>query len=337
MKQVTDKNDITANVGAARKFTLNANAELIDTLSNKLYKHPIRAIIRELVSNAIDANIAKGVQEPIKLHLPTRTEPEFYVEDFGIGMDEDTIYNVYTQYGNSTKNGSNEQIGGLGLGSKTPFAYTTQFMVESGAGKVRKTYTAFKDEDNYPQMTPPLDEVESTKTGTKVSFAVDVSDIDTFYHESVITLLFAQQMPEIVGGGLSTFLSEAGCESIEEFKTLREDVKNNMVITNEKICRIIRTSSYNGTMFVEMGGVLYSLDTDQILDGDRYSGVLRFYSNYDYRGSRYFIMHLPIGSVNIQASREALNYSKHTKNVLNRAVISNIIETVKDITAQIAA
>ena len=48
-------------------------------------------------------------------------------------------------------------------------------------------------------------------------------------------------------------------------------------------------------------------------------------------------MHLPIGSVNIQASREALNYSKHTQNVLNRAVISNIIETVRDITAQIAA
>lgn len=337
MKQVTDKNDIISNVGAARKFTINANAELIDTLSNKLYKHPIRAIIRELVSNAIDANTAKGVQEPIKLHLPTRAEPEFYVEDLGIGMDEDTIYNVYTQYGNSTKNGSNEQIGGLGLGSKTPFAYTTQFMVESGTGKVRKTYTAFKDEDNYPQMTPPLDEVESTKTGTKVSFAVDVSDIDTFYHESVITLLFAQQMPEIVGGGLSTFLSEAGCESIEEFKALREEVKNNMVITNDKICGIIRRSSYNGTMFVEMGGVLYSLDTDQILDGDRYSGVLRFYTNYNYSGNRYFVMHLPIGSVNIQASREALNYSKHTKNVLNRAVISNIIETVKNITAQIAA
>ena len=337
MKQVTDENDITSNVGAARKFTINANAELIDTLSNKLYKHPIRAIIRELVSNAIDANIAKGVQEPIKLHLPTRTEPEFYVEDFGIGMDEDTIYNVYTQYGNSTKNNSNDQIGGLGLGSKTPFAYTTQFMVESGTGKVRKTYTAFKDEDNYPQMTPPLAEIESDKTGTKVSFAVDVSDIDTFYRESVITLLFAQQMPEIVGGGLSTFLSNADCESVEEFNNLREIVKTDMVITNLKVCNIIKESSYSGTMFVEMGGVLYSVDMDQLLDGDCYGGVLRFYSNYDYRGSRYFILHLPIGSVNIQASREALNYSKHTKNVLNQAVISRIVDTVKNITEQITA
>ena len=334
MKQLTDKNDITSNVGAARKFTINANAELIDTLSNKLYKHPIRAIIRELVSNAIDANTAKGVQEPIKLHLPTRTEPEFYVEDFGIGMDEDTIYNVYTQYGNSTKNGSNEQIGGLGLGSKTPFAYTTQFMVESGTGKVRKTYTAFKDEDNYPQMTPPLAEVESDKTGTKVSFAVDVDDIDTFYRESVVTLLFAQQMPEIVGGGLSTFLSNAGCESVEEFNSLRE---TDMVITNSKVWDIIRNSSYSGSMFVEMGGVLYSVDMDQLLDGDRYGGVLRFYSNYDYSGRRYFVLHLPIGSVNIQASREALNYSKHTKNVLNQAIISGIVETVRSITEQIAA
>jgi len=337
MKQVADKNDITSNVGAARKFTINANAELIDTLSNKLYKHPIRAIIRELVSNAIDANTAKGVSEPIKLHLPTRTEPEFYVEDFGIGMDEDTIYNVYTQYGNSTKNNSNEQIGGLGLGSKTPFAYTTQFTVESGMGIVRKTYTAFKDEEGYPQMTPPLAEVESDKSGTKVSFAVDVDDICTFYEESVITLLFAQQMPEIVGGGLSSFLSEANCETLEEFISLREYVKNNSVLMNNKVCEIIRRSSYSGSIYVEMGGVLYSVDTDQLLDGDRYTPIMRYFTNYDYNGRRYFIFHLPIGSVNIQASREALNYSKYTKRVLSQAVISELVSIVRGITDQIAA
>ena len=55
-------------------------------LSSTLYKEPYRAIIRELVSNAIDASKATNEAKPVILHIPSSTNEDFYVQDFGIGM-----------------------------------------------------------------------------------------------------------------------------------------------------------------------------------------------------------------------------------------------------------
>lgn len=55
-------------------------------LSSTLYKEPYRAIIRELVSNAIDASKAANEAKPVILHIPSSssTNDDFYVQDFGI-------------------------------------------------------------------------------------------------------------------------------------------------------------------------------------------------------------------------------------------------------------
>lgn len=59
-------------------------------LSSTLYKDPYRAIVRELVSNAIDASKAVSTSEvgeaqPVILNVPkTIDSNDFYVQDFGI-------------------------------------------------------------------------------------------------------------------------------------------------------------------------------------------------------------------------------------------------------------
>lgn len=59
----------------------------------------------------------------VPFFAPTSLAQYLEFKDFGIGMSEDTIMTVFTQYGNSTKNDSNDEVGGFGIGSKTAFCY----------------------------------------------------------------------------------------------------------------------------------------------------------------------------------------------------------------------
>ena len=68
---------------------------------------------------------------PFEVHLPTILEPYFSVRDYGTGLTDQEIESIYTTYFESTKTNSNEYIGALGLGSKSPFSYTDNFTVTS--------------------------------------------------------------------------------------------------------------------------------------------------------------------------------------------------------------
>lgn len=90
-------------------------------LSSTLYKDPYRAIVRELVSNAIDASKAAKLSEatPIILNVPkTIDSDDFYVQDFGIGMTLEQVINVYGNYFASNKQNDTNSIGGFGLGAR---------------------------------------------------------------------------------------------------------------------------------------------------------------------------------------------------------------------------
>jgi len=112
------------------QMTLDASSlsHLMSVLTN-LYSNKTMAIVREYSTNALDSHIEAGVTRPIEVSTPTDFKPYFTVRDYGVGMDADTIREVYSKYGASTKRGTNSQNGMLGLGSKSALTYTTQFNV----------------------------------------------------------------------------------------------------------------------------------------------------------------------------------------------------------------
>ena len=327
------KNNVTSNAGNKRAFTIAGTENIFQTLSSRLYKKPICAIIRETVSNAIDANIEAGVDEQITLHLPSSIEPEFYVEDHGIGMNEETIYNVYTQYGNSTKSGSDDFIGVLGLGSKTPFSYTSQFTVISSKDGIKNTFVAYLDEEGIPSISKVGSE-PCDQNGTKVSFPVKISDIADFYSDAASTLLFSMKMPKLVGDA-DHFWYVADVKDEAEFVELRNIIKENYGLSKkdekvDKIYRIMNRSSYS-SIIVEMGGVAYSVSTSELLDGkaSTWNGLIGyFFDNY-----RMLVLHFGIDSgISIQSSREELQYTEKTKNILNKRIVSLFVaEATKEV------
>ena len=165
-------------------------------LSSTLYKEPYRAIVRELVSNAIDASKQIGTNEPVVLHVPKTLNDinnEFYVQDFGIGMSLEQVINIYGNYFASSKQNDSNSIGGFGLGGKTPFIYVKDspdgFKLETTSPEdgVRRTFMFYMVKNEHNGLKPVyrylehLDVENSPIKGSKISFKLhDIEDITNF-------------------------------------------------------------------------------------------------------------------------------------------------------------
>ena len=320
-------NNIKTNLDDAQVFGINADASMFDILSKKLYSNPIQSVIRELVSNAIDANTAAGQEDPIQVHFPNDADPTFWVRDTGVGMDAEKLMNVFT-YGGSDKRDTNKQIGGLGVGAKSPFSVTDSFTVESTKDGVKRTAICFRGPDGCPRFKM-IGEEEGFVNGTKIYFNVSASNFYNYIYESVPVFAFAKQMPEILNGK-EKFLEEVDCASIEEFEKIRELLKkdakyksyyysrNELTEQEQLETKLIRniTRRFSGVI-VDMGGVPYDVDISQVFD--EYAASCFFHND---ASNAVTILHFPIGSLNFQASREKLNYTEETKQKLRRKLIN---------------
>lgn len=194
----TIKNPVTTSgVITQARATITASAKVFNFFSTQTYSDNYVAICRELVANAIDAHTAIGNPDPVKVQLPTILVPEFSVTDEGIGMSHAFMMDGFLAYTTSTKQNSNEQIGGFGIGSKSPFAYCDQYTIQTTHNQVTSTYSVFRDEEGIPAIAC-LDQspaAPDTPSGTRVSFPVKDGDIDRFEQAAQKSLKYFDPLP----------------------------------------------------------------------------------------------------------------------------------------------
>lgn len=301
------------------KFSIDSNnPAAFKVLMDGLYKFSIRAIIRELSTNAIDASIQAGRDKmDWKIQLPNAATPMFSIEDFGPGISEKDIYDVYCVLFKSTKNKSNDQTGMFGLGSKTPFAYTRQFIITSACNGKKTTYSAGYGEDDIPFVTK-VGEIDSNETGLKVAFAVKREDFYKFYEEFSICAVAWPSLPTIIGA--SEFYDYIrGWKNVDNgekaFKNTVANYKKNMLPEKSRENFIPISASY----CIEMGSVIYAIDGDS-LSRDANSVI-----GHATRNEQHFIIHANIGDVDITPNREELKYSDKTVKFLNERIISTFV------------
>lgn len=125
------QNEVTSNIqGETVAMGLAADAaEHFMSIFTDMYANAILAMIREYCTNAWDAHVAAGITRPIELSLPTPLRPVLKIQDWGLGLDGEEIRAIYSQYGASTKRGTNSATGMLGIGCKSALTYTDQFTV----------------------------------------------------------------------------------------------------------------------------------------------------------------------------------------------------------------
>ncbi len=152
---------------------------IFSILRNDLYSDKIMAVIREYSTNAIDAHVEAGVTRPVEITVPTQFSRNYSIRDFGNGLSEEDIVDIFTKYGASTKRESNAFNGMLGLGSKSAFAYNPEFQVISRYKGTQYTWLAHIDESDIGVITC-IDKKPTKESGLSIHISVNPNDVKSF-------------------------------------------------------------------------------------------------------------------------------------------------------------
>jgi hypothetical protein len=180
--KIEQENDVfmSGGIDNVQNFSIELNAKAFDILSKKLYSDGITALIRELTCNAVDAHIAAGtVDKEIEITFPSLFEDSFVLRDYGTGLSHDDVVKLYTTYFKSTKTNSNEFTGGLGIGSKSVFAYSDNFNLESFFNGTKYSYFLYKN-NGFPCVSLVSEEPTTEHNGLKITIAVQREDVYRF-------------------------------------------------------------------------------------------------------------------------------------------------------------
>lgn len=276
----------TVGTQQVQAFSIKANGKAFKVLIDGLYSDKIRSVIREIWTNAYDAHVmADNSAQPFECQLPTIFDPSFRVRDYGISMTHHGVMHLYSTVFESSKESTNEQVGKLGLGSKSPFAYTDTFTVTAWLDGEKRTYSAFIGSDYVPQiahmMTEPSDEPE----GIEVSFPVKMGDIEAFRSAAERVIIGFETRPNIIGQKLSD-------------KPLEEHMRGNNWVLYKQTWGATITSAH-----ARQGCVLYPID------GNAVQGLTSLQRSLLQSP---VVIDFPIGSLEISANRESLGYDATT-------------------------
>lgn len=286
---------IVSNVGEIGEFRIRNSAKAFNILSSGLYANKIRAIIRELSCNAVDSHMAAGrAQTPFDVHLPSALEPYFSIRDYGTGLSHDQVTSIYTTYFESTKTNSNDFIGALGLGSKSPFSYTDNFTVTAVQNGRKGIYTAFINDQGVPSIALMMSEDTDEPAGVEVRFSVnDRYDYDKFQNEAKYVFTYFALRPVVSGVGNFQF--------------------NDPVYESQDIIPGVHQYKNQKGSVAIMGNIAYGI---AIPDSEKSLGELR---NLLMCGLE---IHFNIGELDFQASREGLSYIPQTIESIKKKLIA---------------
>ena len=284
----------------------NSLAHIMSVLTN-LYSDPEMAVLREYSCNALDSHLAVGQTRPIEITLPNNFDHYLVIEDFGLGLSIDDITEIYSRYGASTKRGTNEQTGMLGLGSKSALTYASQFTMTAvkdgvrsevlisvkvdGSGKMEVMDTVTTTEGNGVRITIP--------TKPQNNFAEKASKFFQYWAEG--TVLVNGEQPETIGG-----------------KTEMTGIGDGMFITDT--LRSWQTREQND--IIVMGGVPYPLPAD-------------YRSKLENVSRKYCVFYVPMGDVDFVPSREEVNLTPRTKDYLSNLIDRFIVNVGKTVAKEI--
>tara|TARA_R110000824_G_scaffold112318_2_gene261408 strand:- start:2728 stop:4641 length:1914 start_codon:yes stop_codon:yes gene_type:complete len=287
----SDKRNVTTAGLTTTKMQVAVDAQTIKNLIAN-YSRPHESCIRELCVNAYEAHFLAGKpDEPFLVHMPTKLEPWFAIQDFGIGMSENEIHELYSVIGKSSKRGSNDLTGAFGVGSKAAYAVTNIFTIQSCYNGKRFSYICHLDKVGIPCLSEAPNNGLDTKepNGFTVKFDVPSSEYHRFTDGLKPALAHFKVKPEISGHNITWDKVDVAIEG-----------KGYKIHTP-------KNRYDNKTYTVIMGQIGYPVEVYQLGYGHQIS------NNFG------FDIEVAIGAVDINSSRETLQYNEKTKSAIIEA------------------
>lgn len=282
-------------------------SKLIAILSSNLYRDRIMSVIREICSNAYDAHIMAGNTDvPFSMTVPTWEHQYFEVRDYGIGLTPEKAEETIFCYLGSDKDDSDDFIGGWGLGSKSPFAYTNAFEVTLYKDGRYWQYNQWLDKFGLPFNAVYEEGDTDEPDGVLVKVPVTPSDVHKFKY-SCATYLSSTNF--------NVTLKNPDACTVNRAKYLFsfESGGHEFHITDHES---------GGELLMLYGGFIYqamdlktSLESETVAVLDSLNTVFTGYS---------IVVHTKVGQCEFQPSREAMSGSEHTVNYLNGVITALI-------------
>lgn len=339
----------SAGINNTNQFTIAQTSKMFKILSDSLYSDKVMAVIRELATNAYDSHISAGNKNPFRVTLPTAANPNFSVRDYGTGLSQKDMEHLYTTYGASNKNDSNDFVGCLGLGSKSPFAYTKSFSTTSYFNGTQYTYIAAIDDSGVPTLNLIHSCDTDQPNGLEISFAVKQHDFHEFSSKAVRVFHYFKMKPIIDGGVNWDFNNDYG--------------SRNVVIDGNgwRVCRL-----NNGNLFPNhhhrissgivsiMGNIAYPVEVEHLVGEekaetpDHIARWNRAFNKADIASWKSFVseiidqglyleLEFGIGELEMDVSREGLQYTKNVVRTLREKTQEIFLELKQNFSDKIAA
>lgn len=302
-------------INTNQAFTIKFDAKMAKILADGLYSDKIQSVIRELSCNAWDSHVEAGhADQPFDVHLPSTIEPWFSIRDYGVGLEHDDVISIYTCYGASTKTNSNDVIGQLGLGSKSPFSLCNAFDVSSRRNGVENHYSMYKDELGMPSVAHLGSCATTEPNGVTVKIPVNADQRREFGDKAREVYKWFPVKPRMIGTNIS-------------FETIKyEYTGNKWGVRKPQTDYYGYADAYKS--FALMGMVAYPLDSNAIANLTNTQRVMMRLP---------LVLNFDIGDLEVAANREALGYDERTCNNIRARLDTMIAELGEKFEKEIAS
>jgi len=268
-------------------------------LRSQIYSDKISSLIREISVNGIDSHVAAGCPErPIEVTLPSRWEFTLKIRDFGTGMSEDTVFNLYAYFGSSSKRNTNLQSGFMGIGKVAPLSYGDSFILTSFLDGIKNTYNIYVDSENLSQIAKLASEPTADADGIEICVAVNEYDVQSF-HDKAFKLFQHFKVRPIVHGATFEYETRVPIMSGKDWA--------------------VYGGGDNKSAVAIMGNIAYPI-ADHFEDENITNAL-----------SCGLEVNFGIGEISCQASREGLEYTPRTK----KAIKDKLNTIVKEVAAEL--
>lgn len=319
---------------------VNSTTVLMDALG-KLYSRPAQAVLREYLSNAVDAHVAKGGElPPIEIKLPLGERESIIIRDYGNGISEEGFDKVLRHYGASTKRDSNNQIGGFGLGAKAGFALGDEFFITSYQNGLRLKARVFKTKGTGKGFLEIVErEATSEPDGVLVEVHVPIGNREEVSAETLMNNNFFSAYREneitVEGATSSSYRASRLPYNFNVAATSVHNPENYHAIEygGDVIGWVSKASRRSNPVRANIGRVAYTLEYDvarRYGSNDTYSEAFGPAMRKLASLRRDVVLNLPIGSVDMPSAREHVIYSERSVKTIS-ALADTVSRLVDDI------
>lgn len=327
LETTKNTNLIKGNSLETKTVSIETSPAAVKIMTENLYSDVPLAVVRELCTNAIDANRKAGKPEnDFIIHFPTKVEPYFSVEDHGIGMTKDEVLYVYTTFFKSTNSNNNDNTGMYGLGSKAPLAYIKTFSIVSCRDGICNSFVETWEDGKMPEVSL-VSTTKQTIAGTKITVPIKEDDFDIFNEAILKVCFFFKVLPKFENDIDVTELLNYTCGKRQNlhFQDIFEDYKLLIEDFNNTYSTFSTLNYYNllpERIYLEMGNVGYPIQLTSLYP--QHSEMWELFNTLSRKKGNLakFIIHANIGDVDIPPSREGVQLSKKTTRYIKSWIIS---------------